>query len=845
MKKNNRTVVAAMMLGLTLGANAQSRLYPHLFDLGDVTINGGPFLHAMTLNDSILLQYDLGRLMQPNEKQAGLTESGAAFDNWGGDRGLDGHVGGHYMSALAISYASCQNATVKAQLKERLDKFVNRLKECQDAWDKNDNATMHGYCGGVPHSYDLWTTFAKGDMTEYWLSWVPLYNIHKTYAGLRDAWVYAGNETAKEVFLKFCDWGVNLFSGLTTSQIQDVLGNEHGGINEMFADAYQMTGKEEYLNTAKKLAHQWLLSGLRGSNRTTILDNVHANTQVPKVIGFERTYQEGGGTTYHTAAKYFWKNVTEERTIAIGGNSISEWFPNKSQYGQFITNTDGVETCNSNNMLKLSEDLFVSDGYNSKYVDFFEGTMYNHILSSQNPRTGGYVYFTSARPQHYRVYSQVNQAMWCCVGTGMENHGKYAEFAYAHRGDSLYVNLFMPTTLNWNERGVKLTQDTSFPYSQSSKITIEKGGAFTMLVRHPSWADGFSVSVNGQTVNVTEENGFVPISRTWAAGDVVEIALPMKVSVNPLQNYTDYVAFKYGPILLGANVGTDNLDGLFADESRMGHQASGLQKNIYTAPLLIGSRDDLAAAIEMTNADSLYFRINGYYSDSKWADLKLQPFSGIHEARYMMYWLNVDGDSWKTIQDQLQAQEDSVQMIESRTIDYVITGTQQSESDHDMQSSGSSKGTYNGEYWRDGDTFSYKMQTKGYSSGVTLMARYWGGDSGNRQFYIYVDNKKIAEESLKGGKNEFINVEYAIPDSLLEGKTSIRVKFKAKSGNVAGGVYYLRLLMPESALGLKTIAVDKKNTPTGTYTLGGVKVQGTSTPPKGIYIIDGRKYAVR
>lgn len=196
MKKNYRLALSAILLGISLGTNAQSKLYPHLFDLGDVTINDGPFLHAMTLNDNVLLQYDLGRLMQPNEKQAGLTESGAAFDNWGGDRGLDGHVGGHYMSALAISYASCQDATVKAQLKERLDKFVNRLKECQDAWDKNDNATMHGYCGGVPHSYDLWTTFVQGDMTEYWLSWVPLYNIHKTYAGLRDAWVYAGNETA-------------------------------------------------------------------------------------------------------------------------------------------------------------------------------------------------------------------------------------------------------------------------------------------------------------------------------------------------------------------------------------------------------------------------------------------------------------------------------------------------------------------------------------------------------------------------------------------------------------------------------------------------------------------------
>lgn len=847
MKKIYRLAFMALSFALvSQGVDAQSRLYPHLFDLGDVTINSGQFLHAMTLNDSILLEYDLGRLMQPYEKQAGLTESGKAFDNWGGDRGLDGHVGGHYMSALAISYASCQNATVKAKLKDRLDRFVDRMKECQDAWDKNDNATMHGYCGGVPHSYDLWTTFAEGDMTEYWKSWVPLYNIHKTYAGLRDAWVYAGNETAKDVFLKFCDWAVSLFSGLTTQQVQDVLGNEHGGINEMFADAYQMTGKEEYLNLAKKLTHNWLLSGLRGGNRKTILDNVHANTQVPKVIGFERTYQEGGGTSYHTAAKYFWKNVTEERTIAIGGNSISEWFPNSTQYGQFITSPDGVETCNSNNMLKLSEDLFVSDGFDSKYVDFFEGTMYNHILSSQNPRTGGYVYFTSARPQHYRVYSQVNQAMWCCVGTGMENHGKYAEFAYVHSGDSLYVNLFMPTTLTWKDRGIKLTQETSFPYASTSTIRIEQGGKFVLCVRHPSWAEGFKLTVNGEEVIATEVNGYLPISRTWQKGDVVEISLPMKISVVPLQHYTDYVAFKYGPILLGAKVGTDNLDGLFADESRMGHCAGGLQKNLYTAPLLIGSRDDLAAAIQLTDADSLHFRINGYYNDSKWQTLTLEPFSGIHEARYMMYWMNVDEEKWNDIQAELKAEEDSLQLLESRTIDYVMAGTQQSESDHDMQTTNSSKGSYNGEYYRDGEMFSYKLQTKGHTDGVTLMVRYWGGDNGNRQFDILVDNTVIATESLTGGKNEFVNVEYSIPSELLEGKTSIRVKFKAKSGNTAGGVYYLRLLMPASAAEISKVACDEQGLSVkGTYTLGGVKVADTDTLPKGIYIVDGKKLAVR
>lgn len=789
------TVILALPLTVyTLGAKAQSKLYPQLFDLGDVQITSGPFLHAMTLNDSVLLAYDAGRLVQPYEHEAGLKESGAPFRNWCGDRGLDGHVGGHYLSALAISYASCHDATRKAELKARMDQFVNRLKDVQDAWNQDADTLMHGYCGGVPHSREVWTTFARGNFDKYQKSWVPLYNIHKAYAGLRDAWLYGGNETAEVVFLKFCDWGCRIVKDLTQSQMDIVLGKEHGGINEMFADAYQMTGDPKYLTAARQLTHQWLFNGM-SANNTSILNNVHANTQVPKVIGFERYYQvNGSGADYHRAAVNFWTDVTENRTIAVGGNSINEWFPAPSEYGNFITSPEGVETCNSNNMLKLTENLFADD-HNSKYADFFEGTMYNHILSSQNPRTGGYVYFTPDRPQHYRVYSQVNEAMWCCVGTGMENHGKYGEFVYAHKGDSLFVNLFVPTRLNWKKKKVMLEQKTTFPYEPKSEIVITKGGSFVMAIRQPQWTDGFAVKVNGKDIRTTTVEGYACINRKWKKGDIVTIALPMKVTLQPLQNYTDYVAFKYGPILLGAKTGTDGLVGLFANDSHMGHIASGQQKNLYSAPLLIGDRASLARAVQMTDADSLHFKINGYYNDKKFANLVLQPFSTIHEARYMMYWLNVDGEKWKAILNELKAREDSLNLLAARTIDFVETGTQQSESDHYMTTSDSNRGCYQGEYWRSAKGFfEYQMSVKRHTKNLTLWVRYWGRDKG-REFYITVDGTRIAEVKLTGNKDEFQNVEYLIPDSLLTGKDTIKVRFEAKPGSTAGSVYGLRLLI--------------------------------------------------
>lgn len=372
------------------------------------------------------------------------------------------------------------------------------------------------------------------------------------------------------------------------------------------------------------------------------------------------------------------------------------------------------------------------------------------------------------------------------------------------------MNLFVPTTLSWKEKKVTLEQKTTFPYEPKSEIDITKGGTFTMAIRQPSWADGFKVTVNGKDVETTTVEGYACISRKWKKGDKVEIALPMKVSVQPLQNYTDYVAFKYGPILLGAKTGTDNLDGLFADDSRMGHIAHGQQKNLYSAPLLIGDRESLADAVQMTNADSLYFKINGYYNDEQFADLVLQPFSTIHEARYMMYWMNVDGKKWAAIQDELKAREDSLNLLADRTIDYVETGTQQSESDHYMKQSNSNKGSYQGEYWRDATGyFEYQLSTKGHTNNVSLWVRYWGGDSG-REFYINVDGKRIATVTLTGGKNEFINAEYPIPENLLTGKQTIKVCFVAKTGSTAGGVYYVRLLMPSAATGIKSVTTQRR-----------------------------------
>ena len=244
----------------------------------------------------------------------------------------------------------------------------------------------------------------------------------------------------------------------------------------------------------------------------------------------------------------------------------------------FINDIDGPETCNTNNMLKLTEELHRRNP-EARFADYYELATFNHILSSQHPEHGGYVYFTPARPRHYRNYSAPNEAMWCCVGTGMENHGKYGQFIYTKKGDNLFVNLFVASELNWKGQNVTLRQETQFPYAETSKITIAQGkGQFTLQVRYPGWVKPgqFEVKVNGKPVNIiTGPSSYVAISRQWKKGDVVDITFPMHNSIKYLPNEPQYIAMMHGPIMLAAKTGTEDLAHLIADDSRFGQYAGG------------------------------------------------------------------------------------------------------------------------------------------------------------------------------------------------------------------------------------------------------------------------------
>lgn len=792
MKK--QLMIALLSIAPALGVVAQDKLYKDEFPLGDITLLDGPLKHARDLNVQVLLKYDCDRMLAPYRKEAGLQPRKPSYPNWDG---LDGHVGGHYLSALAINAA-----TGNEECRKRMEYMISELQLVLDANNQRPEAWCHNYIGGVPNSAKMWTAFSKGDFGPYFGTWAPFYNIHKMYAGLRDAWLYCGNEQAKNLFLKFCDWAVDITRDLNDEQMEKMLGNEHGGMNEVLADAYAITGEQKYLDCARRFSHRMLLVPLE--NGKDCLDNMHANTQIPKVIGYQRIAELAHDVQYHNASECFWEIVTRQRSLALGGNSRREHFPTKENCIDYINDIDGPESCNTYNMLKLTEDLnrVKPDGM---YGDFYETAMFNHILSAQHPQHGGYVYFTSARPRHYRNYSAPNEAMWCCVGTGMEDHGKYGQFVWTHEkgvkaeNDALYVNLFVASELNWKDRKMVIRQQTAFPYAETSVVEVAKGkGTFILKVRKPSWCDNFTVTGVGFDADSYEENGFVCIKRKWKKGDQVKISMPMHAYIKPMINVPQYVAIMYGPILLGMKTGKEDMRSLIADDSRFGQYASGKKLALDKAPILLPKHlDDIAKDLKPIPGKPLHFKLATHMENA--IDGELQPFFEIHDSRYMMYWLALGENEYKAYMQKLADEEKARQTLEARTVDKVNPGEQQPETDHRMETDDSNKGNTEGIFFRDakdGHYFSYLMQTKGEAN-LSLQLKFWGQDEWRTsEFDIYVNDKLLCSvnNSHRWRTTQFKTVDYAIPSEFVKGKKEVRVKFVAHKGKQVGQIYGVRLV---------------------------------------------------
>ena len=545
-KTFNSVVILAALAG---AAQAGPKITPKVqsFPLTDVRLLNGPFKHAQTLDLDYLLSLDPDRLLHNFRTNAGLAAKAPVYGGWE-SAGLAGHTFGHYLSALSMMYQS----TGDSRLKQKIDYSVDEIALCQD---KNGD----GFASAIPDARAMFDDVKAGHGNGVHRGWAPWYTMHKLFAGLRDAYQLTGNSKAKICLIKLSDWAIETTKNLNDEQWAIMLTQEHGGMNETLADVYAITGDQKYLDLARKFSQKALLDPM--SQKQDMLNGWHANTQIPKVIGFERIYELTGDPKYGDAARFFWSTVTKNRTYAIGGNSDHEHFFDPADTKNHLSG-ETAENCNVYNMLKLTRDLYEVEP-SEAWMEYYERALFNQILSSQDPVKGGFNYLNSLKPGGFKVYSNPTTAFWCCVGTGMENHSKYGDTIYFHDDMNLFVNLFIASQVKWPAKGLTLTQNTRFPDADTTefKVAVAKPTAFILKLRQPAWTTTAALSINGKAQKLTTgPGGYAAVARTWKNGDTVTWRIPMHLQSEPLYGSPNQRAILYGPIVLAGDLGRAGLD---------------------------------------------------------------------------------------------------------------------------------------------------------------------------------------------------------------------------------------------------------------------------------------------
>lgn len=744
------------------------------FELSDVELLDSPFKTAFESNKKWLLDLSPDRFLHRFRSLAGLEPKDSIYGGWE-SRGISGQTLGHYLTALTMMYA----VTGENEFKRRADYIVSELAECQVEIGT-------GFVGAFPEFDRIFEEVARGDVRSAGFDlnggWVPWYNLHKTFAGLIDSYRFTNNELAKTVVVNLGNWAINTVGGLNETQFQKMLACEHGGMNESLAELYAITGDERYFELAERFNHKAVLEPL--TYETDLLAGLHANTQIPKVVGLGRQYEYNGGKEKRDAAAFFWDRVVHHHSYVIGANSDYEHFgPADSLNGRLSKNS--AETCNTYNMLKLTKELHSWEP-TVEYADYYERALYNHILASQNPSDGMITYYVNMKPGEKKVFSTPFDSFWCCVGTGIENHVKYGEFIYSHAADTLWVNLFIPSSLDWKEQNARLVMETSYPKSDQVKMTVhvDESKQMAIKVRVPDWSKGGAqLKVNGTLLDIQAIPGtYALIDREWKDGDEIEWQLDMELYTEPLPGDPYKIAMLYGPLVLAADLGKEEVD------------------PTAIPALILGDKDIAKFLVEK---EPLQFELREVV---KPAAITLKPFYEIVEENYTIYLDVLDEAGWRSRYNRLKRQAEIAVEVERRTIDVVRIGEMQPERDHEFrgEKTDAGGGTDKWRHATDGGWFSYQMDLKGRKSDLVLRCRYFGPDEGNRNFDIMIDGKKVATQSLNGGRgNEFFFVNYPIPNGLLVNKQLITVRFQAHPGATAGGVFGCSLLDVSGGINLE------------------------------------------
>lgn len=760
------------------------------FPLSDVRLLDGPFKKRQDVDARYLLEVlDPDRLLAGFRAQAGLPEKAGRYGGWEA-RGINGHSLGHYLSAVSALCA----ATGDPKALERVNYVVSELSACQQA-------NGDGYV--LPVNKRIYEDLRRGRIKASGFSlndeWVPNYTLHKVFAGLRDAWRFAGNKEALDVERRLADYLAGVYDKLTPAQAQEILKAEHGGMNEVFADLTTDTGDPRYLALARTVFHHdAVLDPLEhGQDR---LNGQHGNTQIPKVVGLASTYELTGEPNYRTGVQTFWDSVVNERSFCIGGHGDDEHFFPPDQFPQHLQ-PHTAETCNTYNMIKLTGHLFAWEP-KAEEMDFVERGLINHILANIGRKPGEFGYFLGLGSVGTKVFSTRDGAWWCCVGTGMENPARYGEQVYFHNADALWVNLFMASELDWKERGVKLRQETAFPDSDGVRFTIETKNPvkLTLKFRHPYWCALPEVKLNGEAIPVTSKpSSYFSINRTWNSGDTIELRLPMTLRTEPLPHSEgETLALLYGPNVLAGIVPKEPGAPDPAIRRWDDHlKAPGMVRQ--APPVLVASSGaELPSHLRPTGEAFGEFRSDGVIRPR---DLTFMPFQRVYEDHYAVYFQCMSPSEWKSRESDILAMEAREAKLAEATVDTVQPGFQQSEVEHGFMSDHSESGDFRDRKWRDardGGWFSYEVAVAP-AKPMALVCTYFGDDFG-RDFDILVDGNKVATQKINGKpRGGFFTTAYKLPAERTKGKNKVTIRFQANGKSMAGGLFGLRVMHANAA----------------------------------------------
>ena len=600
------------------------------FPLEDVRLLESPFLDLQQKGKEYLLWLNPDSLLHFYRIEAGLQPKARAYAGWEsqdvwGAGPLRGGFLGFYLSSVSKMY----QATGDKELLKRLQYVLNELELCQ-------KAGKDGFLLGIKDGRKLFGEVASGKIKTNNPTvngaWAPVYLINKMLLGLSAAYTQCGQEKALPMMIWLADWfGYQVLDKLTDEQVQRLLVCEHGSINESFVDIYELTGEIRFLEWAGRLNDRAMWVPL--SEGKDILFGWHANTQIPKFTGFEKYYEATGDKRFLNAAMNFWDIVNQNHTWVIGGNSTGEHFFPKKEFEERVLLKGGPETCNSVNMLRLTETLF-SYQPDAEKAAYYERVLFNHILSAYDPVKGMCCYFTSMRPGHYRIYASRDSSFWCCGHTGLESPAKLGKFIYSRDKGGIRVNLFIPSVLTSKELGLELAQYSHMPESDKVefRLNLQDERTLTLRIRRPDWAKNPILVINGKEEAIdTDASGYWVLDRKWKKKNKIILKLPMEPYTENLVGSDKYVALLYGPYVLAGRLGTEKLPASFW--STMNNTANN-EIDLEKVPAFTCPSRAIPSLLKVVKANPLHFRIQM----KGFENIDIEPFYKIHFERYAVYW---------------------------------------------------------------------------------------------------------------------------------------------------------------------------------------------------------------